>query len=148
MSREWWRVGALLLALVAQPGSADRGADGRFEIRRSSHFLLRQDVDIDHSTGARGSRQFERDLLAVLEAAYERLDDDLGLRPPRRIDVLVYDAAIFDAQFDELGAYGFVSHMFASADKGAIGEISVGTGHGRLPHGANVHALPRHARSR
>jgi hypothetical protein len=96
---------ALLAALVAQPGSADRGADGRFEIRRSSHFVLRQDVDIDHSTGTRGSREFERDVLAVLEAAYERMDDHLGLRPQRRIDVLVYDAAIFDRQFGALSEF-------------------------------------------
>lgn len=105
MLRLLYGIAALLLGLVAQPGSADRGADGRFEIRRSSHFVLRQDVDIDHSTGARGSRQFERTVLAVLEAAYERLEDDLGLRPRRRIDVLVYDAAVFDGQFGALSRF-------------------------------------------
>ncbi len=114
---------ALLLALVAQPGSADRGADGRFEVRRSSHFVLRQDVDIDHSTGVRGSRQFERVVLAVLEAAYERLEDDLGLRPPRRIEVLVYDPAIFDGQFGALS--GFRAAGFYAGVIRVRGDVSV-----------------------
>jgi hypothetical protein len=116
-------IAALWLALVALPGSAERGADGRFEVRRSSHFALRQDVDIDHSTGTRGSRQFERDVLAVLEAAYDRLEDDLGLRPRRRIDVLVYDAAIFDRQFGALS--GFRAAGFYAGVIRVRGEVSV-----------------------
>jgi nitrite reductase (NO-forming) len=55
-------------------------------------------------------------------------------------DVPSGGAAIFDAQFDAPGAYGFVSHMFASADKGELGEIGVGGRHARLPHGSHVHA--------
>jgi nitrite reductase (NO-forming) len=54
-------------------------------------------------------------------------------------DVPSGGAGIFDARFDTRGAYGFVSHMFASADKGELGELSVGTAHGRLPHGAHTH---------
>jgi hypothetical protein len=116
-------IALLCLALVPQPGSAERGADGRFEVRRSSHFVLRQDVDIDHSTGRRGSRQFERTVLAVLEAAYDRLDDDLGLRPRRRIDVLVYDAAIFDRQFAALS--GFRAAGFYAGVIRVRGDVSV-----------------------
>jgi len=105
MSRLLPAIAALLLGLGAQPGSAERGADGRFEVRRSAHFVLRQDVDIDHRTGVRGSRRFERTVLAVLEDAYDRLEDDLGLRPRRPIDVLVYDPAIFDAHFGALSGF-------------------------------------------
>ena len=116
-------IAALLLLLVAQPGWAGRGADGRFETRRSSHFVLRQDVAIDHSTGARGSRQFERDVLAVLEAAHDRLDDDLGLRPPRLVEVLVYDPAIFDGQFGSLS--GFRAAGFYAGVIRVRGDVSV-----------------------
>jgi hypothetical protein len=114
---------ALLLACLAGTARADRGADGRFEVRRSSHFVLRQDVDIDHSTGVRGSRQFERDVLAVLEAGYDRLEDDLGLRPRRRIDVLVYDAAIFDGQFG--GLFGFRAAGFYAGVIRVRGDVAV-----------------------
>jgi hypothetical protein len=113
----------LLVALAATPGSADRGADGRFEVRRSSHFVLRQDVDIDHRTGRYGSRQFERDVLAVLEGAFERLEDDLGLRPRRSMDVLVYDAAAFDRAFG--GLFGFRAAGFYSGVIRVRGDVSV-----------------------
>ena len=60
---------ALLLALgsvVAVSGASarDRGADGNYEKRTSSHFVLYQDVDIDRSSGLRGSRAFEQRVLA------------------------------------------------------------------------------------
>jgi hypothetical protein len=92
---------ALAVSLVA-PGAArtaDHGADGRFETRRSSHFLLYQDVDIDRRSGWNGSVRFEREVLAALERAYDRLDAWLGLRPRRSITVIVYDPAAFDRQF-------------------------------------------------
>ena len=117
------RVAAALLALVAAPASADRGADGRFDVRRSSHFVLRQDVDIDHRSGPRGSRQFERDVLAVLEAAYERLEGDLGLRPRRSIDVLVYDAGVFDGSFG--GLFGFRAAGFYAGVIRVRGDVAV-----------------------
>ena len=56
---------ALLLAAQAQA----RGADGKFEKRASSHFVLYQDVAIDESSGLRGSRRFEQLVLAELETA-------------------------------------------------------------------------------
>lgn len=97
------RTALLLLLLSALPiapaGARDRGADGNFEQRESSHFILFQDVDIDRAGGWRGSVQFERDVLAVLEQGYDQLDARLGLRPPRKIQVWVYDPAIFDATF-------------------------------------------------
>jgi hypothetical protein len=94
---------ALLLATASLvPGGAearDRGADGRFATRRSSHFVLYQDVDIDRSSGWGGSVEFEKQLLATLERAHGSLEQLLGLRPGRDVEVWVYDPAIFDAQF-------------------------------------------------
>lgn len=96
------RIPFALLALCAVAGLAgafDRGADGEFEKRTSSHFVLYQDVDIDETSGLRGSRKFEQNVLAVLESAYDEADERLGLRPERPITVVVYDPAVFDAQF-------------------------------------------------
>lgn len=106
MSRRPTILGLALLALFfwgalfAQPALAgNRGADGEFEKRESSHFVLYQDVDIDRSSGFNGSRRFENRVLEVLEQGFDELDDALGLRPPRRIQVMIYDPAIFDANF-------------------------------------------------
>lgn len=94
---------ASLLALTAIAVQArDRGADGNFDKRTSSHFVLHQDVDIDESGGFHGSRRFEQQVLATLEEAYENADRLLGLRPDRKLDVVVYDAGIFDQQFGGL----------------------------------------------
>ncbi len=111
--------GVLLVAATSAP-AADRGADGRFEKRTSSHFVLYQDVDIDETGGLRGSRRFEQEVLDELERAYDRLDSFLALRPRRRIEVLVYDPAIFDANFGRLfrfqaaGFYGGVIRIRGS----------------------------------
>lgn len=90
----------LAIALLASPALArDRGADGRFDERRSTHFLLRQDVDIDVRSGPRGARAFERAVLDALEEGYDQLDDLLGLRPRRRLEVVVYDPAVFEQTY-------------------------------------------------
>ncbi len=108
---------ALPLLLGVPPAVADRGADGNFEKRTSSHFVLYQDVDIDESHGLRGSRRFEQDVLETLEDAYDGLDRFLGLRPRRMISVTIYDPAVFDAQFTGLfrfpsaGFYGDSIHV-------------------------------------
>jgi hypothetical protein len=108
--------GLALLALLVPPGTARAagGADGHFEQRRSTHFVLREDVAIDRRTGPQGAKRFEHDVLEVLESGYDLLDDVLGLRPRRRIDVEIYDPAIFDQRFAALlpfpaaGFYGGV----------------------------------------
>ena len=85
--------------LVPPALGLDHGADGDFEKRTSSHFVLYQDVDIDQTSGLRGSRRFEQDVLAVLESAYRSADQKLGLRPDGPLTVIVYDPAIFDQTF-------------------------------------------------
>ena len=90
---------ALLQMLVLSAGAAwgsERGADGKFDHRSSAHFELYQDVAIDRSSGFHGSRRFEQQVLAELERAYDSLDQLLGLRPNRRIEVVIYDAGVFD----------------------------------------------------
>ena len=90
---------ALAVLLATGAGAADRGADGRFEKRTSSNFVLYQDVDIDESGGFRGSRRFEQEILDELESAHDRLGAMLGLRPSRPIEVVIYDPGVFDASF-------------------------------------------------
>lgn len=86
--------------LVAGAALAEgRGADGQFDQRTSAHFVLYQDVDIDATGGFSGSRRFEQAVLDELERAYDRLGTWLGLRPERRIEVVIYDPSVFDQQF-------------------------------------------------
>lgn len=108
----------LFCLLVAPPAlAADRGADGKFSKRTSSHFVLYQDVDIDETAGLRGSRRFEDEVLEALETAYRGVDHRLGMRPRRPITVSVWDAAMFDQNFSGLfrfptaGFYGDSIHI-------------------------------------
>jgi hypothetical protein len=110
---------ALLLCAFAAPArAAERGADGRFDGRRSMHFELLQDVDLDRNSAA---RRFERDVLDVLERAYDAVGDSLGIRPEKRIQVRVYDPALFDGQFRRFfafraaGFYNGVVHVRGAA---------------------------------
>jgi len=115
------RVAALLLVVCSfaagHAWAGDRGADGRFDKRTSSHFVLYQDVDIDQSAGFHGSRRFEQQVLETLEEAYSALDQQLGLRPRRPIKVVVYDPIVFDQRFAGLfrfpaaGFYGGTIHI-------------------------------------
>jgi len=82
------------------------------------HFALLQDVDLDRSSPA---RRFERDVLDVLERAHRAVGDALGMRPANRIEVRVYDPALFDGQFREFfafraaGFYNGVVHVRGAA---------------------------------
>src|SRR5262249_28172015 len=90
----------LACAALALPAAARaRGSGGEFEKRRSSHFVLQQDAVTNERGGIHGSRRFEEQLLGELERAYDELGDWLKLRPQRRIEVIVYDPARFDATF-------------------------------------------------
>ncbi len=131
----------LLAVLLLAPSSSDaknRGADGNFQKRESSHFVLYQDVDIDRSSGFHGSRRFENSVLAVLEDAYDALDASLGLRPPRRIEVMVYDPALFDAQF--AGSFRFAAAGFYNGTIYIRGGTKVDAALVRTLHHELVHA--------
>lgn len=131
-------VSLVLLVPAVASAKRGRGADGRFEKRESSHFVLFQDVDIDDSGGLRGSRRFEQQVLAELERAYDRLDDFIGLRPRQRIEVYVYDAELFDQRFT--GRFRF---QLAGFFNGAIhirGATRLTVELGRVLHHELVHA--------
>ena len=106
LRKSGWR--ALLALAVVGVGAAPpvdasgRGADGRFERRTSAHFTLHQDVDIDETGGFHGSRRFEDEVLGELERAYDSLEQATGLRPARRLDVVVDDPGLYDQQFAAL----------------------------------------------
>jgi hypothetical protein len=128
----------LALLAAAQAWGQGRGADGEFETRSSAHFVLHQDVDIDQTGGFRGSRRFEQGVLQVLEQAYQALDDRLGLRPARRIEVLIYDAAVFDQTFG--GLFRFPAAGFYSGVIRVRGATWVDETLARVLHHELVHA--------
>ncbi len=129
---------ALLLTLSGPADARDRGADGQFDRRESSHFILFQDVDIDRSGGWRGSVQFERDVLRYLEQGHDRLHSLLGLTPPRKIQVWVYDPGIFDATYGGLFRFP-IAGFFGDAIR-VRGATVVTTQLSRTLHHELVHA--------
>src|SRR6266850_1170241 len=133
---------ALLIAACAvslAPAIAHaRGADGEFEQRRSSHFVLHQDVAIDDAGGLHGSRRFEQQVLAELERAYDALGEWLALRPRRRIDVVVYDPAHYDAAF--AGQFRFPAAGFYHGVIRVRGDTQLTEALSRVLHHELVHA--------
>ncbi|MGH0036697.1 MAG: peptidase MA family metallohydrolase [Myxococcota bacterium] len=127
----------VLGGLVAAPAFA-AGADGRFEERSSSHFVLLQDVDIDRRHGFHGSRRFEQQVLAVLERGYDDLERRLGLRPRRPMTVFVYDPAVFDREF--AGLFRFAAAGFYAGTIRVRGETAVSDRLVRVLHHELVHA--------
>lgn len=96
----------LVFAFAANAAQArDRGADGKWSSRRSSHFELHQDVALDRYSGPAGSRAFEVAVLATLESAHDRVREGIGIDPRVRVQVFVYDPGVFDASFSE--RFGF-----------------------------------------
>ena len=120
---KWLKLSLWIAAVAAFVGFSSSalalgdGADGNFEKRVSSHFVLYQDVDIQETGGLRGSRNFEDQVLATLESAYRLVDTALGMRPRRAVYVTIYDPADFDARFAGLfrfpaaGFYGDSIHI-------------------------------------
>ncbi len=133
---------AMLLGLTAQAG---RGADGEYDERSSSHFVLFQDVALDQTSGFYGSRRFEYRILETLEDAYRLLEELLGLRIENEIIVTIHDPQIFDARFGGTfrfplaGFYGGTIHV-----RGATGitDRLTKTLHHELVHAAFDAALP------
>ena len=130
----------LTCALAAPPTLArDLGADGRFDERRSTPFLLRQDVDIDVRSGPRGGRAFEREVLDALEEGYDQLDDRLGLRARRRLEVVIYDPAVFDANYAGLSRFpaaGFYAGTIRVRGDRVLSQRLRSTLHHELVHAA------------
>ena len=129
---------AVFGVLPTAAAAKNRGADGNFEKRVSSHFALYQDVAIDRTSGLRGSRHFENEVLATLETAYDQLDDWLGLRPDRRIDVVIYDPQIFDHHFG--GLFRFSAAGFYSGTIHIRGAVQVHNALRRTLYHELVHA--------
>lgn len=127
-------------ALAAPAAHArDRGADGRFDERRSTHFLLRQDVDIDVRSGPHGGRAFERGVLEALEEGWDQLDPRLGLRPRRRLEVVIYDPAVFEARYAGLSRFpaaGFYAGTIRVRGDTALSPRLRSTLHHELVHAA------------
>jgi len=132
--------GLVALALVGlAPGSvAGRGADGEWSERRSSHFVLRQDVDLDRRGGWNGSVRFERRVLESLEDAHDALEARLGLRLERPVVVHVWDPARFDASF--AGRFRFPAAGFFRGAIHVRGDTRVTLGLERVLHHELVHA--------
>lgn len=127
-----------LLASTAQ-ALGDDGADGRFDHRESLHFALHQDVDLDEHSGIYGSRQFEQNVLRELEAAHDRLSRDLDLRPTRKLDVTVWDPALFDERF--AGLFRFPAAGFYGGSIHIRGGTAVDVSLVRVLHHELVHAV-------
>jgi len=129
-----------VLTLVATSAAAvgDRGADGEFARRDSFHFTLYQDVDIDESAGLYGSRKFEQDLLRELEAAFDRLDQILDLRPEKKLVVYVWDPALFDREYR--GLFRFPAAGFYGGAIHIRGDVRITPGLVRVLHHELVHA--------
>jgi len=136
---------AILLLGGAAPQAGAAGADGRFDQRESSHFVLLQDVAIDERHGFHGSRRFEQQTLAVLEKGYSALEDRLGLRPRRPITVVVYDPGVFDREFAGLfrfSAAGFYAGIIRVRGDVAVSDALVRVLHHELVHAAFDAAAP------
>jgi hypothetical protein len=130
-------------AAAARAGSG--GADGRFDTRSSAHFLLHQDVNLAESGGFYGSRRFEQEVLGELERAYASLDQILGLRPPRRLDVIIDDPGLFDQQFGPLfrfRAAGFYAGLIRVRGDVGLTDALARTLHHELVHAAYDAAAP------
>ena len=82
--------------------------------------------------------RFEQAVLAELERAFDRLDRLLELRPERRIDVVIYDPAIFDEQFR--GLFRFQAAGFYHGVIRVRGATELNVELSRVLHHELVHA--------
>jgi hypothetical protein len=135
----------LLIVLLAQSTSAgalDRGADGRYSERDSMHFVVFEDVSIARHSDR---RQFEREVLEVLESAYDRVGDKLGLRPRSKIRAVIYDPAVFDASFSDRFAFptvGFYDRVIHIRGAERVDNRLAKTLHHEYTHAALAAASP------
>jgi hypothetical protein len=127
----------LLVSLAAWP-EAPEAQEVRFRERRSTHFVLQQQVAVDERTGPRGSRGFERDVLAVLESAHDAIRETLGIAPREAVRVIVYDPVVFDRDLG--GAFRFAAAAFYDGSIHVRGESVVSNALARTLHHEFVHA--------
>jgi hypothetical protein len=139
----------VLLALAWPPGrAAGDGADGDYDQRRSQHFVLLQDVDIDNYTGASGSRKFERDVLIILERAHDEIREALRIEPGARTRVIVYDPGVYDREYAALFGFqsaGFFDGAMHVRGATAVDALLVRTLHHEYVHAALASQVPREA---
>ncbi len=114
---------AALLLLPTSLGALERGADGKFDQRRSTHFLLLQDVNIDRRAGRDGSRRFEQEVLDTLEEAFRQIEKTLDIRPRRAIKVVIYDPGVFDGEYS--GKFRFSAAGFYDGAIHVRGDVKV-----------------------
>jgi hypothetical protein len=131
---------ALLPVLLCAASAVGQGigADGRFAERRSSHFVLRQDVDLDRYHGTGGALDFERAVLSVLEEGYDALDANLGIRAGGLLEVHVWDPSLFDHRF--AGLFRFPAAGFYGGTIHVRGDVAVTNPLRRTLHHELVHA--------
>jgi hypothetical protein len=129
---------AALAVFASFAWARDRGADGNFDKRTSAHFLLLQDVALDEAGGFNGSRRFEEEVLGELERAYSAVESQLGMRPGRRLEVVIDDPGIFDQQF--AAAFRFQAAGFYAGVIRVRGDTRLTAPLSRTLHHELVHA--------
>lgn len=134
-------VAFMVLTLSSLPllaSARERGADGKFEDRQSAHFILYQDVYFDQHSGLYGSDRFEREVLEVLEEAYDTVLKELKWKPLRRVTVVIYDDAVFEAKFS--GRFRFSAAGFYEGVIRVRGRTRVDDRLTRVLHHEYLHA--------
>jgi hypothetical protein len=132
--------GAVLLA------SSLAAAEAKWSERSSSHFQLYEAVGFARYSGPDGSREFERGVLAALEAAHERVRETLRVEPRNRVRVFVYEPTVFDAEYSArfgFRAAGFWDGAIHVRGGRAIDARLLGTLHHEYFHAALESVAPR-----
>jgi len=135
-----------LLTALLLLASASAAAEAGWSERSSSHFQLFESIGFARYSGADGSREFERNVLATLEAAHERVRDLLHLEPRSRTRVYVYSPDVFDAQFASrfgFRAAGFWDGAIHVRGSSRLDAQLVGTLHHEYLHSALDSLAPR-----
>ena len=127
---------------LAHPAVFDAGVHGRnggFNERKSAHFRLYQDVEIERYSGPHGWRRFELRLLEILERAYDQVGDLLGIWPTQDIVVVVYAAEVFDSKYGSAFAFqavGFFDGVIHVRGETKVTQALAATLHHEYAHAA------------
>ena len=137
---------AFALALALVPALSASPVESGWSERSSSHFQLFEAMGFARYSGPSGSLQFERGVLATLEAAHERVRDLLHLEPRARTRVYVYEPSVFDAQYASrfgFRAAGFWDGAIHVRGSQALDTRLVSTLHHEYLHSALDSLAPR-----